>query len=154
MMFQRFAAQRRTSSMSISELFETLMLACFSLGWYWSIFAMICTGRPYGKSLVFVCFTVLGYCLGLSAHLIDWSDGEPLSYLVFMYGLNLGVTLVDLGLLWVLSQRPDAAVVLSEQALSDKTDNFNKVERSAVAVPQARYLANQVMYLSPDTASH
>ena len=42
-----------------------LMLAAFSVGWYWSISVMIWTRRPYGKSRAFICCTISGYGLGL-----------------------------------------------------------------------------------------
>lgn len=85
--------------MPISDMLETLMLACFSIGWYWSIFTMVWTRRPYGKSSVFVSFTVIGYGLGLTSQTVEWLSGGVLSYLLIMYAWNLLVTLVDLSLL-------------------------------------------------------
>lgn len=104
--------------MSISEIFETLMLACFSVGWYWSIFTMLWTGRPYGKSAAFVTFTVLGYGLGLGAQLIEWCGGRSLNYLMIMYAWNLTVTVIDLGLLSVLTlrQRRAEQIILNQPA--------------------------------------
>lgn len=89
--------------MSISDMMETLMLGCFSLGWYWSIFTMVCTRRPYGKSAVFVSFTVMGYLLGLTAQALEWQQSGVLSYLLLMYAWNLCVTVFDLSLLGYLS---------------------------------------------------
>ncbi len=51
--------------MSTSEILEALMLAAFSVGWYWSIFYMLMNKRAYGKSGGFVCFTIIGYGMGL-----------------------------------------------------------------------------------------
>ena len=84
--------------MSLGETLEGVMLGCFSIGWYWSIFTMVWTRRPYGKSAVFVGFTVLGYSFGLTAHLLCLRSGDPFSYLIILYAWNLAVTLIDLGL--------------------------------------------------------
>lgn len=81
------------------------MLACFSIGWYWSIFVMIWTKEPYGKSAAFVLFTVFGYLMGLAAQLLELADGEPLNYLLVMYLWNLVVTLIDLAMVSRLSRK-------------------------------------------------
>lgn len=81
------------------------MLACFSIGWYWSIFIMIWTGRPYGKSAAFVTFTVCGYLLGLIAQTLELHHTGHLTYLLVMYGWNLCITLIDLCLLSFLTLR-------------------------------------------------
>lgn len=84
--------------MSIGDSLEAMMLCCFSIGWYWSIFAMFWTRMPYGKSAAFVSFTVIGYTLGLCAQVLAWHDGQPFSYLIVLYSWNLVVTVFDLWL--------------------------------------------------------
>ncbi|MEM7060817.1 MAG: hypothetical protein AAF557_24825 [Pseudomonadota bacterium] len=84
--------------MSISDSLEAMMLCCFSIGWYWSIFAMLWTRQPYGKSAAFVSCTIVGYALGLGAKLLLWHAGQPFSYLIVLYSWNLVVTGVDLWL--------------------------------------------------------
>lgn len=101
----------------MTEILEGVMLGCFSLGWYWSIFAMVWTGRVHGKSAIFVLFTVAGYCLGLTAKVIAWRSGTPFSYLIVLYAWNLGVTLVDLWLVHRLSRARPKAATLARPAL-------------------------------------
>jgi hypothetical protein len=95
--------------MTIDEFFESLMLCCFSVGWYWSIFRMLMTGQPYGKSSAFVAFTVTGYMLGLSAKMSIWLNGGELSSLVLLYGWNLVVTTFDLALVIRYGRKTEAA---------------------------------------------
>ncbi len=82
----------------MSEMLEAGMLTCFSLGWYWSIGTMLWTGLPTGKSAPFVTFTVAGYIMGLSAKLWLWASGSAFSPLLYVYGWNLLITLLDLTL--------------------------------------------------------
>lgn len=89
--------------MSISDSLEAMMLCCFSIGWYWSIFAMFWTQIPYGKSAAFVVFTIVGYALGLGAKLLSWYAGDAFSYLIVLYTWNLAVTVFDLWLFLYLS---------------------------------------------------
>lgn len=98
-------------TMFVPDILETLMLICFSIGWYWSIFVMIWTRKPCGKSAAFVCFTVIGYMLGLAAQSADWISGEPPTYLMAMYAWNLAVTAIDLLLV--------AALTIQEKRPSD-----------------------------------
>lgn len=91
--------------MSLSDCLETMMLCCFSLGWYWSIFAMLWTRQPYGKSAGFVLCTVCGYVLGLSAKVLTMWDGAPFSFALVLYSWNLAITLLDLWLFVHLSRR-------------------------------------------------
>ncbi|MEL7138707.1 MAG: hypothetical protein AAFP67_06635 [Pseudomonadota bacterium] len=103
--------------MSVTEILEAMMLSCFSLGWYWSIFTMVLTRQPSGKSAAFVICTVVGYLLGLSARVIDWQMSDAFSYLILLYSWNLAVCVIDLGLLLKLSRqdvargRRDAVVI-------------------------------------------
>lgn len=82
--------------MTTSEILEAMMLASFSVGWYWSIIYMLRKRRPYGKSGGFVCFTIVGYGMGLTAKILAWQMGMPFSYLIILYGWNLGMTALDL----------------------------------------------------------
>lgn len=91
--------------MTAAEIFEALMLGAFSVGWYWSIFAMIWTGRPYGKNIAFVACTVAGYGFGLTSKLLMWHAGDPFGYLIILYSWNLFMTVVDICLFIKLSRR-------------------------------------------------
>lgn len=82
--------------MTIAEILEALMLAAFSVGWYWSISVMLWTRRPYGKSSGFICCTIAGYSLGLAAQLLQWHYSAAFSYLIVLYGWNLAMTTIDL----------------------------------------------------------
>lgn len=82
--------------MTIAEILEALMLAAFSVGWYWSISVMLWTRRPYGRSGGFIYCTIAGYGLGLAAQLFQWYEGAVFNYLIVLYGWNMLMTTIDL----------------------------------------------------------
>ncbi|MCH9673741.1 MAG: hypothetical protein K0U93_20040 [Gammaproteobacteria bacterium] len=89
----------------MAEWLEAAMLLCFTLGWYWSIFSMLRTREPRGKSAPFVICTVLGYALGLGAKLHVWLAGGVLSHVALIYTWNLAITMLDLLLVMHFSRR-------------------------------------------------
>ena len=87
------------------EIFEALMLLCFSIGWYWSIARMIRVQAAIGKSMSFVMLITAGYALGVSSKLLAWQAGAPLSPLVWLYAWNMLVTATDLALVIYFTRR-------------------------------------------------
>jgi hypothetical protein len=91
--------------MTASQLFEAAMLCSFSAGWLASIATMLRTGRPSGKSAVFVLLTCAGYSAGCTAKLLSWQNGAPLDPVIWVYFFNLMLNSADLTLVVVLTRR-------------------------------------------------
>ena len=80
------------------EVFESLMLLCFSCSWYFSIFRMLRVQRASGKSAQFVVLICTGYIFGIAAKYYGWQTTGTLSPVVWLYAWNLLVTGFDLAL--------------------------------------------------------
>jgi hypothetical protein len=80
------------------EVFESLMLLCFSCSWYFSIVRMLRVRRASGKSAQFVVLICTGYVFGIAAKYFDWQTTGVLSPVVWLYAWNLLVTGFDLAL--------------------------------------------------------
>lgn len=80
------------------EILESLMLLCFSAGWYFSIARMLRVRRASGKSAQFVVLICTGYFLGILAKVASWQASGMLSPVVWVYAWNLLVTGFDLAL--------------------------------------------------------
>jgi len=90
----------------MAEFLEVLMLAAFSVGWYWSIWKMLRTGQAGGKSLGFVFLICLGYFSGILSKVMDGFETGDMSRLVYLYAWNFAVTAFDAWLVISLSRRP------------------------------------------------
>jgi hypothetical protein len=91
--------------MSHHEIFESIMLLCFSCSWYFSIFRMLRVRRASGKSAQFVVLICTGYVFGLAAKLVLHDQTGELSPVFWLYLWNLGVTLFDLYLVLHFSRQ-------------------------------------------------
>lgn len=91
--------------MSITDIFETLMLLSFSVSWYWSIAHMLRTHHASGKSPAFVILICTGYVFGMIAKVSIWQDTGALSPIIYLYAWNLIVTLFDLFLVVHFNRR-------------------------------------------------
>ncbi len=79
--------------MSISTLFEAIMLVCFAAGWPFSIAKTLRTRQVAGKSPVFMAVVEAGYLAGILYKL----TGHPDIVLVF-YVFNFLLVAIDLAL--------------------------------------------------------
>lgn len=79
--------------MSISTLFEAIMLVCFAAGWPFSIAKTLRTRQVAGKSPVFMAVVEAGYIAGILYKL----TGHPDIVLAF-YVFNALLVAVDLAL--------------------------------------------------------
>lgn len=82
--------------MNTYEAFEALMLICFSVSWYWSIYRMLRERAIVGKSAMFVALICMGYVFGVISKVAAWQDTGQLSPLIWLYTWNLVVTVTDL----------------------------------------------------------
>jgi hypothetical protein len=81
--------------MSTIELLEGMMLASFSVSWWYSIAKVIETKSACGKSRGFVLLICLGYLLGITSKLIGWHQTGEVSPILWVYVCNLLVIVCD-----------------------------------------------------------
>lgn len=78
------------------------MVICFGVSWPVSIAKSLKAKTAKGKSIVFLCFIIVGYAAGIASKLI--SGG--ITYVFFFYCLNLLMVSAD-ALIWVRNRRLD-----------------------------------------------
>lgn len=89
---------------STVEIFEALMLICFSISWYWSIAKMLMLRIAVGKSVAFVALICAGYVAGIVSKLAEYDLTGELSPLIWLYIWNGIVVAVDLVLVVYFSR--------------------------------------------------
>ncbi|MFA7117526.1 MAG: hypothetical protein WC159_02015 [Sphaerochaetaceae bacterium] len=60
-----------SKKMDVASIFETIMILCFGLSWPLSIVRSYRSRSTKGKSLMFMCFIVVGYLCGLISKIIS-----------------------------------------------------------------------------------
>lgn len=69
--------------MSVSTVFEALMLICFGFSWPFAIVKTIKVKNPAGKSYIFLCLVIIGYIAGCLYKLTGKFD-----FVFFLYLFN------------------------------------------------------------------
>ena len=81
---------------------EAVMVICFGVSWPVSIAKSLKAKTAKGKSIVFLCFIIVGYAAGIASKLIS----GRITYVFFFYCLNLLMGSAD-ALIWVRNRRLD-----------------------------------------------
>ena len=76
----------------MAEIFEALMVICFGISWPVSIVKSWKSGTAKGKSLVFLCFILIGYLFGMISKII----AGKITYVLVFYVLNFIMVSIDL----------------------------------------------------------
>ena len=76
----------------MAQLLEVLMLICFGLSWPFNIMKSWKSRTARGKSLLFECCVIVGYCCGLAGKII----GGNITYVVAVYILDIAMVATDL----------------------------------------------------------
>ena len=76
----------------MAQLLEVLMLVCFGLSWPFNIMKSWKSRTARGKSLLFECCVIIGYCCGLAGKII----GGNITYVVAVYILDIAMVATDL----------------------------------------------------------
>ncbi|MBP5788141.1 MAG: hypothetical protein J6Y19_10060 [Kiritimatiellae bacterium] len=87
--------------MTLSAVFETIMLVCFAAGWPFSIAKALRTRVVAGKSPVFLFVVEIGYLAGILFKLTGTTDA-----VLFLYVFNFLLVAVDLALYFRFRPRP------------------------------------------------
>jgi lipopolysaccharide export LptBFGC system permease protein LptF len=82
----------KTEIARMSEFFEALMVVCFGISWPASISKSIKSKTSRGKSLVFMCFVLVGYGFGIVSKLVSGN----ITYVFIFYVLNFVMVAVDI----------------------------------------------------------
>ena len=75
------------------SIFEVFMLVCFGAAWPANIIKSIKSKSVKGKSVIFLYVIALGYVFGIINKIVYNMD-----IVVYLYGINLFMVLIDLGL--------------------------------------------------------
>lgn len=76
----------------MAQFLEVMMLVCFGLSWPFNIMKSWKSRTAKGKSLLFECCVIIGYCCGLAGKII----GGNITYVVAVYVLDILMVSVDL----------------------------------------------------------
>ena len=77
------------------SIFEIIMLICFGAAWPLSIVKSYKSRTTAGKSVWFLVIIAVGYAAGITHKMLHSRD-----YVIFLYGLNGLMVLVDIVLYW------------------------------------------------------
>ena len=76
----------------MAQFLEVMMLVCFGLSWPFNIMKSWKSRTARGKSLLFECCVIVGYCCGLAGKII----GGNITYVVAVYVLDILMVSTDL----------------------------------------------------------
>jgi hypothetical protein len=78
----------------MSQIFEALMVICFGISWPVSIWKSFKARTAKGKSIIFMCFIVIGYAFGIVSKLASGN----ITYVFVFYVLNFVMVSIDIAL--------------------------------------------------------
>ncbi len=92
------------------QIFEAIMLVCFGISWPISVYKDIKSRTAKGKSIVFICAIIVGYISGIAGKLSGFFlDGSEITYVFYLYILNLCVVTADLVITIINTKRDKLA---------------------------------------------
>ncbi|MGD9886879.1 MAG: hypothetical protein AB7T03_02820 [Bacilli bacterium] len=84
-------------------MLEAAMVICFGISWPLSIYKSYKVRTTKGKSIIFLCFILLGYALGIANKIVH----QDINYVIGFYSLNFLMVFVDI-LLYFRNKRIDS----------------------------------------------
>ena len=82
--------------MDIVQLCEIGMLVSFGFSWPFNIYKSWTSGTAKGKSLLFECVVIFGYCVGLIGKYVTWRRTGVFPYSVWFYLADIAMVTADL----------------------------------------------------------
>ena len=73
-------------------MLEAAMVICFGISWPLSIYKSFKARTTKGKSIIFLCFILLGYALGIANKIVH----QDINYVIGFYSLNFLMVFVDI----------------------------------------------------------
>ena len=93
----------------MSEIFEIMMILCFGISWPLNIYKSYKAKTTKGKSLMFLCFILIGYMAGIISKFLNESYMAAFAqkwYVLVFYFINSIMVLIDL-LLYIRNYKLD-----------------------------------------------
>lgn len=75
----------------VAEFLEAVMVICFGISWPVSIYKSLKSRTAKGKSIIFLCFIIVGYAAGITSKLLS----GKITYVFFFYVLNIIMVSID-----------------------------------------------------------
>jgi hypothetical protein len=85
----------------MSEILEIMMIVCFGLSWPMNVYKSYKAKTTKGKSLLFLCFIIIGYVAGIISKLTNevyMASFAEKWYVLIFYFINITMVLIDLAL--------------------------------------------------------
>lgn len=81
---------------TLAEILEITMLVCFGMSWPLNVIKSWRVRTTKGKSVMFVCFILLGYIAGITSKFVNPNfDFATKWYVLFFYFLNFVMVFID-----------------------------------------------------------
>ena len=81
---------------TLAEILEITMLVCFGMSWPLNVMKSWRVRTTKGKSILFVCFILLGYIAGITSKFVNPNfDFATKWYVLFFYFLNFVMVFID-----------------------------------------------------------
>ena len=100
------------------QIFEFIMLACFSLSWPISVYKSIKSKTTQGKSIVSIIAIIIGYVAGIIGKIVN----NQLSYVLIIYCFNLIVVSADLVLYFINRKYEKKNIENDKKQFSNKSE--------------------------------
>ncbi len=75
----------------MAQLLESFMVICFGISWPLSIVKSYRSRTAKGKSILFICFILVGYAFGIASKLVM----DKINYSLIFYIINFVMVFVD-----------------------------------------------------------
>ena len=82
--------------MDIVQLCEIGMLIAFGFSWPFNICKSLTSGTAKGKSLLFECVIIFGYCVGLIGKYVTYTRTGVFPWSVWFYLADIAMVTIDL----------------------------------------------------------
>jgi lipopolysaccharide export LptBFGC system permease protein LptF len=76
----------------MAQLMEAAMVVCFGISWPTSIIKSYTSRTSKGKSIIFICFILIGYLFGIASKIM----AGKLNYVLVFYIINIIMVFIDL----------------------------------------------------------
>ncbi len=98
----------------MTDIFETIMLVCFGISWPISVYKDLRSKTAKGKSIYFLIAIIIGYISGITSKLYGhFVDGKDLTYVLYLYIVNLVIVTVDL-IITIINMRRDKRLKIND----------------------------------------
>lgn len=87
-------------------MLEAAMVICFGVSWPLSIYKSYQARTTKGKSIIFLCFILLGYALGIANKIVQ----KDINYVIAFYVLNFVMVFIDI-LLYIRNKKLDNKLI-------------------------------------------